>query len=54
MPCRSCGQTLPIVRKGLPTIYAFGPFPGWEDAEYTDLEKDGPIQQEANDPDASD
>lgn len=54
MSCRSCGQTLPIVRNGLPTIYAFGPFPGWEDAEYTDLENDGPIHKEELDPDAAD
>ena len=46
MSCRSCGQTFPIIRPGLPTIYAFGPFPGWEDVDY-DLEKNnGNIQEE--------
>lgn len=46
MACRSCGTTLPIVRKGLPTIYAFGPFPNHKEVDYTDLEENGPIQQE--------
>lgn len=45
MACKSCGTTLPLVRKGLPTIYAFGPFPGYEEVEYTLEKNDGPIQE---------
>lgn len=47
MACRSCGTTLPIVREGLPTIYAFGPFPGYEEIDYDELEEYGFIQEEA-------
>lgn len=53
MACKKCGQTFPIIRKGLPTIYAFGPFPGWEDVDYTDLENDGTIQAERKDSDSA-
>lgn len=48
MACKSCGQTLPLIRKGLPTIYEFGPFPGYEEVEYTLEKKDGPIQEESH------
>lgn len=44
MACRSCGRTLPIIRNGMPTIYAFGPFPDHEEVDYNDLEYDGAIQ----------
>jgi hypothetical protein len=50
MACKSCGQTLPLIRKGLPTIYAFGPFPGWEEVEYTDDLDNGPIQEDTEEP----
>lgn len=32
MACRRCGgkPPLPLIRPGLPTVYAWGPFPGYE------------------------
>lgn len=49
MACKSCGRSLPIVRPGLPTIYAFGPFPDHEEIDYTLEKNDGPIQEGTED-----
>lgn len=49
MPCRGCGRTFPIVRKGLPTIYAIGPFPDHKEVDYTEIDQDGPIQEDEPD-----
>jgi hypothetical protein len=51
--CRSCGGvTLPLIRPGLPTIYAYGPFPDHVEVDYS-IETHGTIQQETKDSDAT-
>lgn len=52
MGCRACSTVVPLRRKGLPTIYAFGPFPNHREVDYTDLEENGSIQQEQDTEDA--
>lgn len=43
MACGSCGSapTVPWVRPGLPTVYAWGPFPDHEVVDYAELEEHG-------------
>lgn len=45
MACRSCSGNppVPIVRKGLPTIWSWGPFADHEIVEYDELETYGRI-----------
>lgn len=45
--CRGCGsKPLPIVRKGLPTIFAYGPFPNHEEVDYTEIDQHGTVQED--------
>lgn len=46
MACRSCGKTVPLIRKGMPTIYAYGPFEDYEEVEYTEVEQYGTISKD--------
>ena len=48
MACGSCGPkpTVPWVRIGLPTIYAWGPFPDHEVVDYAEIDNGNLQQQE--------
>lgn len=46
MACRACGKSLPLIRKGYPTVYAYGPFEDYEEVEYTEVEQNGTIQKD--------
>jgi hypothetical protein len=47
MSCGSCGRlpAVPYVRVGLPTVWAWGPFPDHEVVDYTEIDN-GLLQQE--------
>lgn len=48
MACKPCAHKpeTPFVRRGLPTIYAWGPFLDHKAVDYTDEKYDATIQEE--------
>lgn len=48
MGCRQCSgkPSVPYERPGIPTVYAWGPFPDHEAVDYADLESYGYSVQE--------
>lgn len=48
MACSSCSgdPQVPLVREGLPTVWAFGPFPDHEVVDYAALEAYGNLLEQ--------
>lgn len=48
MSCTTCSGNphVPFVRAGLPTVYAWGPFPDHEVVDYAELEAYGNLLKE--------